>query len=512
MAKSSTHYECRECGSRYASWLGKCETCGRWNTLDQVTAAGTGAAGKGVSGAAHPALNPDDRSRELGDVVAAELVRSSTGNHEFDRVLGGGLVRGSVVLLGGSPGIGKSTLLLACAVHLAASGEVLYVSGEESAEQITARARRIGAAGASMRLMTASSLERILDEAARVRPAVMVIDSIQTLHGAQSNSAPGSVSQVRDCAAILTQYVKQNHCALFLVGHVTKEGALAGPKILEHCVDTVVYFEDTGHNIYRMLRAVKNRFGAVNELGILSMREDGLREVSNPSAIFLSHSEMDTPGSVVTVIQEGTRPLLLEVQALVDVATEGARRRVCIGADVDRLHILLAVLNKHANINLHQSELYVNVVSGVRIQETAVDLAILTAILSSTWSQNVPRRLAVFGEIGLGGELRPVPAFEIRVKEAAKHGFTHMIVPKANLPKSRQMLHKVECIGVRHIRDLLPALERFGVCPELPGAAPKRKDGAGEGGAIAGAGASAGGVGAGGGAGAGGGTGAGAAS
>ena len=473
MAKASSYYLCSQCNSRYASWLGKCEQCGGWNTLEQKVEAA-----KGAPAQAHPALRADARSQELGTIELRELQRESTGNREFDRVLGGGLVRGSVVLLGGSPGIGKSTLLLASAVHLADSGSVLYVSGEESVEQVGSRAQRIGSANPAMRLMAANCLERVLEEADRIKPVVLVIDSIQTLYSEQSGSAPGSVTQVRDCAGILTQYVKQRNCSLFLVGHVTKEGALAGPKILEHCVDTVVYFEDTGHNIYRMLRAVKNRFGAVNELGILSMREDGLREVSNPSAIFLEHSGMDTPGSVVTVIQEGTRPLLLEVQALVDVTSEGSRRRVCIGADLDRLHILLAALNKHAHINLHQSELYVNVVSGVRIQETAVDLAILTAILSSTWSQKVPKRLAAFGEIGLGGEVRPVPAFEARVKEAAKHGFTHIIVPKPNLPKGRMRLHKIECIGISHILDLLPALERFGIRAELPSPAGKAAEAA----------------------------------
>ena len=376
-------------------------------------------------------------------------------------------MQSSVVLLGGSPGIGKSTLLLASASHLANSGSVLYVSGEESVSQISSRARRIGAANDKMRLMSATCLETILQECARIKPFILVVDSIQTLYSERSNSSPGSVAQVRDCAAVLTQYVKQNMCALFLVGHVTKEGSLAGPRVLEHCVDTVLYFEDTGHHIYRMLRAVKNRFGPINELGILNMCEDGLREVSNPSAIFLSHGSKSGAGNVVTVTQEGTRPLLLEVQALVDLVSEGARRRVCIGTDLDRLHILLAVLNKHAQINLHACELYVNIVSGVRVQETAIDLALLVAILSSTWSAPAPPKLAVFGEIGLGGELRPVPSFENRLKEASKHGFTDLIVPKANLPKGSMTRHGVRCFVIEHIKDLMPVLANFGIKPDL---------------------------------------------
>jgi DNA repair protein RadA/Sms len=380
-------------------------------------------------------------------------VRSSSGLRELDRVLGGGLVSGSVVLLGGDPGIGKSTLLLQVLTTLSTELPVLYVTGEESPEQIALRAGRIGVAGGQVRLVSETAVERILEAACREKPRVMVLDSIQTLYTEALQSAPGSVAQVRESAAQLVRFAKQSGTAMFLVGHVTKEGMLAGPRVLEHMVDTVLYFEGDAGDRYRMLRAVKNRFGAVNELGVFAMTESGLKEVRNPSAIFLSRHEQAVPGSVVMVTWEGTRPLLVEVQALVDPGQSGNPRRVTLGLEQNRLSMLLAVLHRHGGLMLGDQDVFVNVVGGVRVSETAADLAVLLAVLSSLRNRPLPQDLVVFGEVGLSGELRPVPNGAERLSEALKHGFRRAIIPASNRPK--QAVRGLEVQAVSRLAEVI---------------------------------------------------------
>jgi len=429
--RARTAYQCRECGGVEPKWAGQCPACGAWNTLEEIVAAPpAGARGGGRfagAGAEPPAV------RTLAQVAAGETERTASGLAELDRALGGGLVPGSVVLIGGDPGIGKSTLLIQMLSALAGAGaRTLYVSGEESAEQVSGRARRLGLAVGALRLATETNVERIAAAAAREQPQVMVVDSIQTVYTDLLTSAPGSVAQVRECAAQLVRHAKNTATALFLVGHVTKEGALAGPRVLEHMVDTVLYFEGDSGSRYRLIRAVKNRFGAVNELGVFAMTDRGLREVSNPSAIFLSRHEREVPGSIVMVTREGTRPLLVEVQALVDESQLAAPRRVAIGVDHNRLAMLLAILHRHAGVATGGQDVFVNVVGGVRVSETAADLPILLAILSSLRDQPLPHDLVAFGEVGLAGEIRPVQAGPERLREAAKHGFKRAIVPAAN--------------------------------------------------------------------------------
>jgi len=418
-------YRCEACGGESPKWAGQCPDCGAWNTLVESTAA----AGP------RPAAGAAPRSWSLSEVSADAESRRPTGIGELDRVLGGGLVEGSVTLLGGDPGIGKSTLLLQMLAAMSEGPRVLYVSGEESLSQVTLRARRLGVASSQVRLLTETGVERILAAAAAERPQVMVIDSIQTISSEELQSAPGGVAQVRECAARLVRHAKDQGVALFLVGHVTKEGTLAGPRVLEHMVDTVLYFEGEGTSRWRMVRAVKNRFGAVNELGVFAMTDQGLKPVSNPSAIFLSRHEEPVAGSVVMVTREGTRPLLVEVQALVDSSPLSNPRRVTLGLEQNRLSMLLAALHRHAGIAMFDQDVYVNVVGGVRIAETAADLAVLVACLSSFRDRPLPTDLAVFGEVGLAGEIRPVPNGEERLREAAKHGFARAIVPHKNAPK-----------------------------------------------------------------------------
>jgi DNA repair protein RadA/Sms len=389
----------------------------------------------------------------LSDVTPDSEIRAPSGFAELDRVLGGGLVSGSVVLVGGDPGIGKSTLLLQVLATLSRQLSTLYVTGEESPEQIAMRANRLGIAGGDIRLFSETSVERILDVARKERPQVMVLDSIQTLYTEVLQSAPGSVAQVRESAAQLVRYAKQTGTAMFLVGHVTKDGALAGPRVLEHMVDTVLYFEGDPGDRYRVLRAVKNRFGAVNELGVFAMTERGLKEVSNPSAIFLSRHESPVPGSVVMVTWEGTRPLLVEVQALVDQSHLGNPRRVTLGLEQNRLSMLLAVLHRHGGLVMSDQDVFVNVVGGVRVSETAVDLAVQLAILSSFQNRPLPDNLIVFGEVGLSGELRPVPNGLERLKEAAKHGFKRAIIPAANAPK--RPVKGLEITSAARLADVL---------------------------------------------------------
>ena len=435
MAKSKLVYSCTSCGVQAHKWAGQCTDCGDWNTLVEVTAmAGasadsrmpryTGFSGDAVNGKVHV----------LADIKASELQRYSCGIEEFDRVLGGGLVPGSVVLIGGDPGIGKSTLLLQTLVALAESSKTLYVTGEESLDQVSMRAQRLNLTTDKINVLTETQIESILKIAQVEKPSVMVIDSIQAVYTESVQSAPGGVAQVRESAAQLVRYAKQTGTALFLVGHVTKEGALAGPRVLEHMVDTVLYFEGDSGSRYRLVRAIKNRFGAINELGVFAMTQKGLREVTNPSAIFLSRHDEVVPGSVVMVTLEGSRPLLVEVQALVDESHLGNPRRVTTGLETNRLAMLLAVLNRHAGIMTHDQDVFANVVGGVRVTETGADLAVLLAIMSSLRSKVIPDDLIVFGEVGLAGEIRPVPNGQERLYEAAKHGFKQAIIPKGNAP------------------------------------------------------------------------------
>jgi DNA repair protein RadA/Sms len=452
MAKTKSAYACSACGAQFPQWAGQCGDCGAWNTLTEASTlpAPRGNRFAGYAGESGVAVT------RLSAVKPDAHTRCSVGLLELDRVLGGGLVAGSVVLIGGDPGIGKSTLLLQVLAALSAGMGSLYVTGEESPQQISLRAARLGIGGDNVQLVSETSVERIIEAAGRERPQVMVIDSIQTLYTETLQSAPGSVAQVRESAAQLVRFAKQTGTAMFLVGHVTKEGQLAGPRVLEHMVDTVLYFEGDPGDRYRILRAIKNRFGAVNEIGVFAMTEAGLREVRNPSAIFLSRHPEAVPGSVVMVTWEGTRPLLVEVQALVDPSQLGTPRRVTLGMEQNRLSMLLAVLHRHGGLLTGDQDVFVNVVGGVRVCETAADLAVLLAVVSSFRSRPLPGELVVFGEIGLSGELRPVPNGQERLQEAAKHGFHRAIIPAANKP--RQSLPGLEVTAVERLAQ---ALETF---------------------------------------------------
>jgi DNA repair protein RadA/Sms len=448
-----TLYACSACGGQFPKWAGQCPDCGAWNTLEEAVAASPSKTARrfgGYAGDGAAAI------RSLADVPVELTERGPTGLPELDRVLGGGLVQGSVVLIGGDPGIGKSTLLIQALVRLGERQPVLYVSGEESAEQIGLRARRLQLPAARLRLLTETCVERILALAHAERPRVMVMDSIQTFFSEQLQSAPGSVAQVREAAAQLVRYAKQTGTSLFLVGHVTKEGALAGPRVLEHMVDTVLYFEGEAGSPFRLIRAIKNRFGAINELGVFAMTDKGLREVGNPSAIFLSRHQAEVAGSAILVTREGTRPLLVEVQALVDQSPLANPRRVALGLDQGRLAMLLAVLHRHGGVGMFDQDVFLNVVGGVRITETAADLPVLLAVLSSYRDRGLPAGLAAFGEIGLAGEIRPVPNGLERLREAAKHGFTRAIVPTANAPK--RGVEGLEILAVERVTQALDDL------------------------------------------------------
>lgn len=453
MAKQTVVYACRECGTSFPKWVGQCNACDQWNTLiEQVQLASPK-----HSNTVHSRrfVNPDETGVTLlSDISANEYPRFPTYLPELDRVLGGGVVAGSVILMGGDPGIGKSTLLLQTLCHLSKTQPCLYVTGEESLQQVKLRAQRLNLQENPLHLLSETSVESIIQTAQRLSPKVMVIDSIQTIHTEWLPSAPGSVGQVRESAAQLVRFAKQTHTALFLVGHVTKEGALAGPRVLEHMVDTVLYFEGERTDRFRLLRAVKNRFGAVNELGVFAMMEEGLRQVSNPSALFLSHYQHSVPGSIITVAWEGSRPLLIEVQALVNENPFGNPRRLAVGLEQNRLSMLLAVLQRHGRVSIYNQDVFLNVVGGMRVSETAVDLALLLAVHSSWKNELLYAKTIVFGEVGLAGEIRPVQNGQERLLEAEKHGFQRAIVPKANKIK-KQAIKQIEIVEVEFLSQVL---------------------------------------------------------
>ena len=453
-ARLKTIHTCTECGGQTPKWQGQCPHCHAWNTLVETTV------DNGAKAAGHrfASLAGTTEVVSLAEVEAEDFPRLPTLIGEFDRVLGGGLVEGGVVLIGGDPGIGKSTLLLQAAARLAEQTPVLYITGEESAQQVALRAKRLGVNASKVRLLPEIELEKIQATLASSKPRVAIVDSIQTLYSSALTSAPGSVAQVRECAAQLTRVAKQGAVTLIFVGHVTKEGALAGPRVLEHMVDTVLYFEGETHTTFRLIRAFKNRFGAVNEIGVFAMTEKGLREVTNPSALFLSQHRADVAGSCVMVTQEGTRPLLVELQALVDESHGMAPKRLTVGLELNRLAMLLAVLHRHAGLALYDQDIFVNAVGGVRIAEPGADLAVTLAIVSSFRNRALPPKHVVFGEVGLAGEVRPVQRGQERLREAAKLGFTHAIIPAANKPK--QKIEGLEIVAVDRIVEAVEYLAR----------------------------------------------------
>lgn len=463
MSKVKTQYVCQQCGTNHPKWSGQCSDCGEWNCLieSKTESAPTHRAKIGTKSGGY--AGQASTVTKLNQISMARETRLSTGISEFDRVLGGGLVTGSVVLIGGDPGIGKSTILLQTMTHMAEqTGEgnrALYVTGEESLSQVALRAQRLDLPTHQLSVMAETCVETICATLAHEKPAVAVLDSIQTLYTESLQSAPGGVAQIRESAALLTRFAKNSGTALFLVGHVTKEGALAGPRVLEHMVDCVLYFEGESDSRFRMIRAVKNRFGAVNELGVFAMTDRGLREVPNPSAIFLSRYDEAIPGSIVMVSREGTRPLLVEVQALVDDA-HGQPRRVALGLDQNRLAMLLAVMHRHGGVQTTGQDVYVNVVGGVKVMETGSDLAVLLAVASSLRGKALPQHLAVFGEVGLSGEIRPVPNGQERLREAVKHGFKTAIVPRANMPQ--QEIKGLTVIAVGRLHEAIDAALNLG--------------------------------------------------
>ena len=457
MAKAKTNYTCSDCGAVSTKWTGQCTACHQWNTMTETLVEAPGV--NRMSNQQYKSLAQTAPVLSLADIEAVDVPRFGTGIEEFDRVLGGGLVAGGVVLIGGDPGIGKSTLLLQALANISQLKSTLYVSGEESGAQIALRARRLAVEATDLKLQAEIQLEKILGTIENLKPEVAVIDSIQTVYSDALSSAPGSVAQVRECAAQLTRMAKQTGVTIILVGHVTKEGALAGPRVLEHIVDTVLYFEGDTQSSFRLVRAIKNRFGAVNELGVFAMTEKGLKGVSNPSALFLSQHDSQVPGSCVMVTQEGTRPLLVEIQALVDTSHLPNARRLSVGLEQNRLAMLLAVLHRHAGIAAFDQDVFINAVGGVKISEPAADLAVLLAINSSMRNKPLPRGLVVFGEVGLAGEIRPAPRGQERLREAAKLGFSIAMIPKSNVPK--QKIEGMTIVAVERIDDAFNKLREL---------------------------------------------------
>ncbi|WP_233078665.1 DNA repair protein RadA [Rheinheimera soli] len=452
MAKTKSAYVCNDCGADFVRWQGQCTECGTWNSISEVRLPSVTKQQRfdGYAGATAAKVI------RLDQVDLQEVPRFSSGFAEFDRVLGGGIVPGSAILIGGSPGAGKSTLLLQIMCGLAVTDKALYVTGEESLQQVALRANRLGLPTQNLMMLAETNVETICQLAQQEKPRIMVIDSIQVMQMSDIQSAPGSVSQVRESAAYLTRFAKQHNVAVIMVGHVTKDGSLAGPKVLEHCIDCSILLDGDTDNRFRTLRGNKNRFGAVNELGVFAMTGQGMREVKNPSAIFLSRGKEDTPGSIVMVLWEGTRPLLVEIQGLVDYSPLNNPRRVTLGMEQNRISMLLAVLHRHAGIQMADQDVFVNVVGGVKVNETSADLATLLALVSSFKNKALPNELVVFGEVGLSGEIRPVPSGQERLKEAAKHGFKRAIVPVANAPK--EAIPGMTVVAVSKLSEALDAL------------------------------------------------------
>ncbi|WP_029934030.1 DNA repair protein RadA [Thiomicrospira pelophila] len=454
MAKAKSVFVCTDCGAEHTKWQGQCMECGAWNTLKELKiSTSSKSASRSVQGYSGSQSN---QVLSVNDIELGEVPRFSTGISELDRVLGGGIVPGSVVLIGGDPGVGKSSILLQVMCGLSQAIPALYVTGEESLQQVVMRAKRMQLPEDHLRLLAETEVEQIIRFAQQESPKVMVVDSIQTMQLAEVGTAAGGVTQVRESAAYLTRFAKQNNIAVFLVGHVTKSGEVAGPRVLEHIVDSVLFLEGQSDSRFRTLRAIKNRFGAVNELGVFAMTELGLKQVKNPSAIFLSRANEPAPGSVVMVIWEGSRPLLVEIQALVDESPYGSPRRVSVGLDSNRIAMLLAVMHRHGGIQAADQDVYVNVVGGIKVSETSADLALLVAILSSMRNKPLDQDLIVFGEVGLAGEIRPVPSGQERIFEAGKHGFKRAIVPMANIPKGG--VAGMELIGVHNLAQALDQL------------------------------------------------------
>ncbi|MFC2552929.1 DNA repair protein RadA [Aggregatibacter sp. HMT-949] len=458
MAKApKTAYVCNDCGAEFSRWQGQCSACKAWNTISEVR----------LISASKPkndrfsgyAGETQAKIQTLSEISLQQTPRFSSGFNELDRVLGGGIVPGSAILIGGHPGAGKSTLLLQVMCGLAKNMTALYVTGEESLQQVAMRANRLGLPNDKLNMLSETSVEQICNLADQLKPQIIVIDSIQVMHLADIQSSPGSVAQVRECASFLTRYAKTRQAAIIMVGHVTKDGTLAGPKVLEHVIDCSLLLEGEADSRYRTLRSHKNRFGAVNELGVFGMTEQGLREVKNPSAIFLSRGDEMTSGSSVMVLWEGTRPLLVEIQALADHSMLANPRRVAVGLEQNRLALLLAVLHRHGGLQMADQDVFVNVVGGVKVSETGADLALLLALISSFRNQPLPQDLVIFGEVGLAGEIRPVPSGQERISEAAKHGFKRAIVPFGNKPKNA--LENMQVFTVKKLSDALAVLDNL---------------------------------------------------
>ncbi|WP_439240750.1 DNA repair protein RadA [Lonepinella sp. BR2474] len=459
MAKApKTAYVCNDCGAEFARWQGQCSACKSWNSISEVRLVSAKSTSKGDRFSGY-AGETQAKIQTLAEISLQETPRFSSGFHELDRVLGGGIVPGSAILIGGHPGAGKSTLLLQVMCGLAQNMTALYVTGEESLQQVAMRGNRLGLPADQLKMLSETSVEQICSLADQLKPQIIVVDSIQVMHLADIQSSPGSVAQVRECASFLTRYAKTRQVAIIMVGHVTKDGTLAGPKVLEHCIDCSILLEGESDNRYRTLRSHKNRFGAVNELGVFAMTEQGLKEVKNPSAIFLSRGDELTSGSSVMVLWEGTRPLLVEIQALVDHSMLANPRRVAVGLEQNRLALLLAVLHRHGGLQMSDQDVFVNVVGGVKVTETSADLALLLALISSFRNRPLPQDLVVFGEVGLAGEIRPVPSGQERISEAAKHGFKRAIVPFANKPKSA--VKNMQVFTVKKLADALAVLENL---------------------------------------------------